>query len=93
MSVGYTRNNVDYIPDDGTETGYVNKAECIELIKTYTQDIVPFVNIRLVSVSKCNPMYETTDIHNQPFIHRIYTIYSIYIIYLSLYLLTKRTHL
>ena len=36
MSVGYTRNNVNYIPDDGTETGFVNKAQCIELIKQYT---------------------------------------------------------
>ena len=53
MSVGYTRNNVDYIPDVGTETGFVNKAECIELIKQYTQD-VEFYEIEPAEVVICH---------------------------------------
>ena len=53
MSVGYRRNNVDYIPDDGTETGFVNKAQCIELIKTYVQDI-EFYEIQPAEVVACH---------------------------------------
>ena len=32
-NIGYKKNTVDYIPELGTETGYLNKSQATELIK------------------------------------------------------------
>lgn len=52
-NIGYTRNNTDYIPESGTETGFINKAEAVELIKNYVQDL-EFYEIEPAEVIFCH---------------------------------------
>ena len=52
-NIGYKKNTVDYIPELGTETGYLNKSQATELIKQYTQDI-EFYEIEPAEVVACH---------------------------------------
>ena len=59
-NIGYTRNNTDYIPESGTETGFINKAEAIELIKSYVQDL-EFYEIEPAEVVTCHLNTEASN--------------------------------